>query len=168
MCARRGPWCWGFATRLESQLSITFPPSGLSLEQELLCAGRDEQPDIWVPTEGWIHLKLCLQPQYPCRYNSTYLLPLDVLSKTHFLKIWDVLIDWFWLTCPLDKEFIRQMLSSRAWDPLLLAHQFLKCLLLLRDEYFSGVIFHQGFCCCSLHKRGLYLTDIFPNEHLHE
>lgn len=52
-------------------------PSGVSLEWELICAMRDEQPDIWdhltsvYPQRYEFTCCLCLQPQYTCRCNST-------------------------------------------------------------------------------------------------
>lgn len=76
-------------------------PSGVSLEPELICAVRDEQPDIWGRLTS-VYLQrneftccLCLQPQYTCKCNSTSLPPLDAYSRAHFLKIWYLLIDWF-------------------------------------------------------------------------
>lgn len=85
-------------------------PSGVSLEPELICAVRDEQPDIWDRLTS-VYLQrneftccLCLQPQYTCKCNSTSLPPLDVYSRTHFLKIWSCLLIGFELHGPCVKN----------------------------------------------------------------
>lgn len=115
ICGRRGQWCRGFAACLESQLSITFPLGSVWSGSWSVQWGMSSLTfgTIWplCTHKGMNSPAVCVCSLSTRADVTAPLPPLDVYSRTHLLKIWHLLIDWFWITCLLCKEFIRQLLS---------------------------------------------------------
>lgn len=139
-------WCWGVQhiwtgdepgaeglQHIWRELSLTLP--WVSLEQQLWQGGMGSPAQGGFP---WV----CVCSLSPGRVSQL----LSPLHPRTLLRVWDLLRDWFDSHIPWDRTDQTAVLGS--W------HRISE-LPFTADRDFGGLIFHQGFCCCSLHKRAV-------------
>lgn len=115
------------------ELSLTLP--WVSLEQQLWQGGMGSPAQGGFP---WV----CVCSLSPGRVSQL----LSPLHPRTLLRVGDLLRDWFDSHIPWDRTDQTAVLGS--W------HRISE-LPFTADRDFGGLIFHQGFCCCSLHKRAV-------------